>query len=95
MGFNFSWEVITLFLAGFGFLLVLLLALSFALRPFLFCQYLKHMAGFDLKPKDVKLAFKRSKQQGVRDLFLELYAKADLEQNQEELQKLQEEVEGS
>ena len=68
-------DVVYLMMAGMVVILLLFLVLSFAFRPLLFCQYLKHMAGFDLKPKDVKEAYHKNKAQGVRDLFLEHYIK--------------------
>ncbi len=92
MDLNYLPEIITLSLTAFVAILLFLLVLSFAFRPLLFCPYLKHMAGFNLKPKEVKAAFKQNKTQGVRDLFLEHYIKADLEDSKEELNKLQEEV---
>lgn len=58
-------------------LLFLLLA-SFLSRARVFCQYLRHMTGIELRPKSVRAAFKRHGRAGVRDLLLDLLIKQDL-----------------
>jgi hypothetical protein len=58
--------------------LLLLLVVSFRSRAYMFCQYLKTMAGIALRPKEVKAAFKRGGKQGVRELFLDLIIREDL-----------------
>lgn len=58
-------------------LLVLLLA-SFFSRPRVFCQYLKHMTGIELKPGTVRRRFKARGRGGVRDMLIDLMIKEDL-----------------
>jgi Tfp pilus assembly protein PilO len=70
-------------------LLLIILVLSVAFRPLLFCQYLNNMAGYKLKPKEVRKAYKRNKKRGVRELFMEQYFKADLADSKKELDELQ------
>jgi len=63
--------------AGAVALLLLILVVSFASRPRVFCQYLKAMAGIDLKPQMVRQAFKLRGKEGVRELFLDLIIRED------------------
>ena len=63
--------------AGAVALLLLILIVSFASRPRVFCQYLKTMAGIELKPGMVKEAFKLRGKEGVRELFLDLIIRED------------------
>ena len=58
--------------------LLLLLLASFVSRARVFCQYLRHMTGIELKPKAVRAAFKRHGRAGVRDLLMDLLIKQDL-----------------
>ena len=58
--------------------LLLLLVISFRSRAYVFCQYLRTMAGIALKPRDVKAAFKKGGKEGVRELFLDLIIREDL-----------------
>jgi len=67
-------------LLGFAALLLLILVVSFRSRAIVFCQYLKAMAGIELKPRDVRNVFKAQGQDGVRELFLDLIIKEDLRQ---------------
>jgi hypothetical protein len=67
-------------LLGFAALLLLILVVSFRSRATVFCQYLKAMAGIELKPRDVRSVFKAQGQDGVRELFLDLIIKEDLRQ---------------
>jgi hypothetical protein len=67
-------------LLGFAALLLLILIVSFRSRATVFCQYLKAMAGIELKPRDVRSVFKAQGQDGVRELFLDLIIKEDLRQ---------------
>jgi hypothetical protein len=67
-------------LLGFAALLLLILIVSFRSRAIVFCQYLKAMAGIELKPRDVRNVFKAQGQDGVRELFLDLIIKEDLRQ---------------
>ena len=60
------------------FVLLVLLVASFLSRPRVFCQYLKHMTGIELKPGQVKRRFKQNGRGGVRDLLIDLLIKEDL-----------------
>lgn len=68
-----SWAMLGVALA-----LFLLLVISFRSRAYVFCQYLKTMAGISLQPKDVRSAFKKGSKEGVRELFLDLIIREDL-----------------
>ena len=68
---------VTILLASTGVLLLLLIA-SFMSRPRLFTQYLAHMTGIKLSPRDVARVFKQRGKAGVRDMFLELIIREDL-----------------
>ena len=58
--------------------LVLLLLVSFLSRPRVFTQYLEHMTGIKLSPRDVARVYKSRGKGGVRDMFLELIIREDL-----------------
>ena len=58
--------------------LAVLLVISFRSRSYVFCQYLKAMAGIRLSPSEVRDAFKRGGKEGVRELFLDLIIREDL-----------------
>lgn len=60
-----------------GVLLVLLIV-SFASRPRVFTEYLRHMTGIRLSPREVSRVFKESGRPGVRELFLDLIIREDL-----------------
>jgi hypothetical protein len=60
--------------------LLAILAISFSARAVVFCQYLKQMTGIELKPADVKRAYKQNGQNGVREMFLDLIIREDLKQ---------------
>lgn len=68
-----SWAML-----GVGLALLVLLVVSFRSRAYVFCQYLKAMAGIALEPSDVKAAFKKGGKEGVRELFLDLIIREDL-----------------
>jgi hypothetical protein len=68
-----SWAML-----GVALVLFLLLVISFRSRAYVFCQYLKTMAGISLRPRDVRAAFKRGNKEGVRELFLDLIIREDL-----------------
>ena len=61
-------------------ILLFILIISFRSRAIVFCQYLKAMAGVELKPKQVRAVFKDRGQDGVREMFLDLIIKEDLKQ---------------
>jgi hypothetical protein len=58
--------------------LLLILTTSILSRPRVFTQYLEHMTGIKLSPRDVARVFKRRGRPGVRDMFLELIIREDL-----------------
>jgi len=68
-----SWAMLGVALA-----LLVLLVVSFRSRAYVFCQYLRTMAGIALKPRDVRAAFKKGGKEGVRELFLDLIIREDL-----------------
>jgi len=68
-----SWTMLAIALG-----LLLLLVISFRSRAYVFCQYLRTMAGIALKPRDVKAAYKKGGKEGVRELFLDLIIREDL-----------------
>ena len=70
-------QVLVIFLAATGALL-LALVLSITMRPRIFTQYLEHMTGIQLSPRDVARVFKTRGKAGVRDMFLELIIMEDL-----------------
>jgi hypothetical protein len=70
-------EVLVVFLAATG-ALVLVLVASILMRPRIFTQYLEHMTGIVLSPRDVARVFKTRGKAGVRDMFLELIIREDL-----------------
>ena len=59
-------------------MLLILLVASFLSRSKVFCQYLKHMTGIELKPATVRGAYSRKGRSGVRDLLIELLIQQDL-----------------
>ena len=56
---------------------VILIA-SFISRSRVFCQYLKHMTGIELKPSAVRRVFRTNGRGGVRDLLMDLLIQEDL-----------------
>lgn len=58
--------------------LLLLLVTSLVSRPRVFTQYLLHMTGIKLAPRDVARVFKQRGRPGVREMFLELIIREDL-----------------
>jgi len=68
-----SWAMLGVALA-----LLVLLVVSFRSRAYVFCQYLRTMAGIALKPRDVRAAFRKGGKEGVRELFLDLIIREDL-----------------
>jgi hypothetical protein len=59
-------------------LLLVLLVASFMSRARVFCEYLRHMTGIELKPKTVKKTFKAKGRGGVRDMLITLLVQEDL-----------------
>ena len=58
--------------------LLALLIVSFASRPRVFTEYLHHMTGIRLSPREVSRVFKEKGRPGVRELFLDLIIREDL-----------------
>ncbi len=72
-------ETLEMMLAGIATSLLLILIVSFRSRARVFCQYLRYMTGLQLTPGEVKKVFHLRGKAGVRDLFLELLIREDLE----------------
>ena len=64
----------------FAAVLLLILVISFRSRADVFCQYLQTMTGIRLKPSDVRRVYRERGQNGVRELFLDLIIRADLQE---------------
>ena len=58
--------------------LLLLLLASFLSRSRVFCQYLNHMTGIELRPGTVRGLYKRRGRSGVRDYLIDLLIREDL-----------------
>jgi hypothetical protein len=69
---------VTMVLVGTTGALLLVLIVSMLSRPRIFTQYLEHMTGIKLSPRDVAEVFKSRGKAGVRDMFLELIIREDL-----------------
>jgi hypothetical protein len=59
-------------------LLLVLLVASFLSRARVFCEYLRHMTGIELRPKTVKKIYKAKGRGGVRDMLISLLVQQDL-----------------
>ena len=59
-------------------LLGMILIASFVSRSRVFCQYLKHMTGIELKPGAVRKVFRSNGRGGVRDLLMDILIEQDL-----------------
>ena len=59
-------------------LLGLILIASFISRSRVFCQYLKHMTGIELKAGAVRRVYRSNGKGGVRDLLMDLLIQQDL-----------------
>ena len=70
--------VTSLSLLAFAGVLLFILIISFRSRAIVFCQYLKTMTGVELKPQQVRSVFKKLGRDGVREMFLDLIIKQDL-----------------
>jgi len=55
-----------------------LLVISFLSRARVFCQYLKHMTGIELKPATVRKVYRKTGRGGVRDMLISLLIQEDL-----------------
>ena len=63
----------------FAVVLLVILMISFGSRGRVFCQYLKYMTGIQLTPREVMKVYRMKGKPGVRELFLDLLIRADLE----------------
>jgi hypothetical protein len=61
-------------------ILLSILVISFGSRGKVFCQYLKYMTGIELTPSEVMTVYRQAGRPGVRDLFLDLLIREDLEE---------------
>jgi hypothetical protein len=68
--------------------LAVLLVISFRSRSYVFCQYLRAMAGIRLKPAEVRGAFRRGGKEAVRELFLDLIIREDLKEGPVEIPEI-------
>ena len=59
--------------------LLAILVISFGSRGRVFCQYLKYMTGIELTPREVMAVYRQAGRAGVRELFLDLLIREDLE----------------
>jgi len=59
-------------------ILLLLLIASFSSRSRVFCQYMRHMTGIELKPSKVRRVYRKLGRAGVRDLMISLLIQQDL-----------------
>ena len=64
---------------AFAVVLLVILVISFGSRARVFCQYLRFMTGIELTPREVMRVYRQHGKPGVRELFLELLIRADLE----------------
>ena len=77
--FEFSPSMTVQLLGAAGILILfVLLVISFMSRARVFCQYLKHMTGIELKPAAVRRVFRSNGKGGVRDLLMDLLIQEDL-----------------
>ena len=76
--FSGLFGVTSLSLLAFAVVLLFILIISFRSRAIVFCQYLKTMTGVELKPRQVSGIFKKRGKDGVREMFLDLIIKQDL-----------------
>jgi len=63
----------------FAAVLLCILVVSFGSPASVFCQYLSYMTGIRLTPREVRTVFRKAGKPGVRELFLDLLIRADLE----------------
>jgi hypothetical protein len=78
--FSGLFGVTSLSLLAFAVVLLFILIISFRSRAIVFCQYLKTMTGVELKPQQVSGIFKKHGKDGVREMFLDLIIKQDLDE---------------
>jgi hypothetical protein len=76
--FRFSALAVVVVLLG-------MLIVSFRSRARVFCQYLKHMTGIELKPGRVRALYAKRGKAGVRDLLIDLIIQEDLEDPEQQV----------
>ncbi len=77
--FEFSPSMTVQLLGAAGIVILLvLLVISFMSRARVFCQYLKHMTGIELKPVTVRRVYRQKGRAGVRDFLISLLIQEDL-----------------
>ncbi len=77
--FEFSPSMTVQLLGAAGILILfVLLVISFMSRARVFCQYLKHMTGIELKPVTVRRVYRQKGRGGVRDFLISLLIQEDL-----------------
>ena len=77
--FDFSPSTTVQLLGATGIVILLaLLVISFLSRARVFCQYLSHMTGIELKPVTVRRVYRQNGRGGVRDLLISLLIQEDL-----------------
>ena len=59
-------------------ILLALLIASFASRARVFCEYLNHMTGIQLRPSAVRAVFREKGRGGVRDVLISMLIQEDL-----------------
>jgi hypothetical protein len=74
-----SLDTFELILAAVASGLLIILIVSFRSRARVFCQYLRLMTGISLTPGEVRQVFRLHGKEGVRELFLDLMIREDLE----------------
>jgi hypothetical protein len=77
LDFNADTSYTLIAVAGMA-LLGMILVASFISRSRVFCQYLKHMTGIELRPASVRRVFRTKGRGGVRDLLMDLLIEEDL-----------------
>ena len=76
---EFSPSVTVKLLASGGIVILLtLLVISFMSRARVFCQYLSHMTGIELKHLTVRRIYRQKGRGGVRDMLISLLIQEDL-----------------
>ena len=70
---------------AFAAMLLVILIISFRSRAVVFSQYLETMTGIELRPKDVRRAYREGGKEGVRHLFLDLIIREDLKEGPMEI----------
>ena len=73
-----TWNVAWLAAVAGILVLLLLLLVSFLSRARVFCEYLKHLTGIELRPGTVQALYKKKGRGAVRDHLINLLVQEDL-----------------